>query len=118
MGSLLAERSLFQHVQNLISPKSTKANARLKRIHTIDIKQKEMMIAGDRLLDALNIERELGRTPPREGLEARLETWKKSRETVEQLSRSYALAVAKWRASIVETAVEENHQSAGSTWQG
>ena len=112
MGRLPADRSLFRIVHNVMRSgrKSARENEHQEQNCTIEVKQNEMMLAGDRLLDALRLERELGKTRPGEGCEEVFERWKTCREAVEQLSRSYALAVARWRESVLQTAVEENRQ--------
>jgi hypothetical protein len=69
-----------------------------------EIRRREMMAAGERLIDVLGIEQELLEIHISLTEDEALLNWQECRRTVDRLTEDYAWAVAKWRESGEETA--------------
>jgi hypothetical protein len=65
-----------------------------------NILQQQLTYIGDLLLDALRLQRELGRIDLNQAAPENLEAWRECRATVEQLTIDYASLVGKWREAI------------------
>ena len=60
----------------------------------------EMMVAGDRLIEAQRLEDIIGKLYLKRRTEGRLEQWKTARKLVEELGEEYLKAIRNYRESV------------------
>jgi len=72
-----------------------------------EVRRRRMMAAGERLIDALKIEKELLDIHMSLTEDEALLDWKESRRTVERLAEDYDWTVAQWREAAGVTAEAE-----------
>src|SRR5579872_1306495 len=88
-------QSVFRAMLRLPPPEGASANALL-----LEELWLEMVSSGDRLVDALQMERDFRAMDARD--EVVLEQWRQYRSAVEHLAEQYATTMARWREAVEE----------------
>jgi hypothetical protein len=85
-------------------------------LSTVEILQREMLAAGDRLLIALTVEAQFGKIKAGDDWKAIEKQWKECRWLIGQFAEDYAVAIERWRTAVQESAKRAPLRGTSSTF--